>query len=283
MTLRMMLVVIALVAGACFSTGALAQNNRRAALYSQPSEVRLQRSIRGRFASFYGKRPGQELIVERFYPIGWSRNGKFAYYVEPGDEACGCYFAKLVIKDLRTDAVLWQFDYDSSDLQDTLKSRTPESLAALWRYKRELFNSKLREYDIKAQGPFALLSFPANYEGDQLTADLKTKETGQDQAYGIIDNAVLQLSSKRKGKKTIFEKTYKENDPMPLDIKVLGYLKSPFEPRIAVVMVEVWRGYEGPPHTTHTSIVGATMDTGFLRQELGYSNCLIRSLDTGTQ
>ena len=268
MTLRRMLVAIALFAGAGFSMGAMllpahAQNSQRAALYRQPSEVRLQRLVRGRFASFYGKQPGQELIVERFYPIGWASDGKFAYYVEPGDEACGCYFAKLIIKDLKTDAVLWQFDYDSSDLEDTMKARTPQSLAALWRYKRDLFNSKLREHNIKAQGAFALQSFPLNYEGDQLTTDLKTKETGQDQAYGIISNAVLQLSSKRKGKKTIFEKTYKEDDPMPLDMKVLGYLKSPFEPRIAVVLVDVLRGYEGPPHVTHVQIIGSSLDTGF--------------------
>lgn len=270
MNLRRMLVAVAIFAGAGFLAGAtlaplpaLAQNGQRAALYRQPAEVRLQRLIRGRFADFYGRQPGQELIVERFYPVGWSKDGKFAYYLEPGDEACGCYFAKLIIKDLKTDAVLWQFDYDSSDLQDTMKARTPESLAALWRFKRDLFNSKLREHNIKAQGAFALQSFPLNYEGDQLTTDLKTKETGQDQAYGIISNAVLQLSSKRKGKKTIFEKTYKADESLPLDMKVLGYLKSPFEPRVAVVLVEVWRGYEGPPHITHTNIIGSSLDAGF--------------------
>jgi hypothetical protein len=138
----------------------------------------------------------------------------------------------------------------------------PESLRALWRYKRDLFNSKLREHDIKAQGQFALLLFPMNYDGDQLTIDLKTKETAEDQSYGIISNAVLQLTSKRKGKKTIFEKAYK-TDEMPLDLKVLGYLKSPFEPRVAVVLIDVWRGYEGPPHVTHMTVIGSSLDAGF--------------------
>jgi len=253
----------------CLSVGAMlpahAQNNQRTlpALYRQPSEVRLQRLIRGRFASFYGKRPGEELIIERFYPIGWSKDGKLAYYLEPGDEACGCYYAKLIIRDLKTDKVLWQFDYDSSDLQETLKKRTPESLSALWRYKRDLFNSKLREYDIKAPGQFALLLFPISYDGDQLTTLLNTKETAEDQTYGIISNALLQVTSKRKGKKTTWGKTYKTEDGLPLDLKVLGYLKSPFEPRIAVILIDVWRGYEGPPHVTHTTVVGSSLDTGF--------------------
>jgi hypothetical protein len=269
MSLKRMLAAILPLIGACFLLGslpALAVNNQGGAFYRAPAEVRLQSLIRRRFPSFYGGRPGQELIVERFYPIGWSRDGKLAYYVEPGDEACGCYFAKLIIKDLKSDKVLWQFDYDSSDLQDTMKNRTPESLAALWRYKRDLFNSKLREHNIVAPARFALSMFPAIYEGDQLTADLKTKEATreeQEQSLGVIKSALLQLSSKRKGRKTIFEQTYKTDESLPLDMKVLGYLKSPFEPRVAVVMAEVWRGYEGPPHTTHTTVVGSTLDTGF--------------------
>lgn len=266
MTFKRMLAAIMLLAGAglaSVSLPALAQNNQGGALYRAPAEVRLQGLIRRRFASFYGSSPGQELIIERFYPIGWSKDGKLAYYAEPGDEACGCYFATLVIKDLRTDKVLWQFDYDSSELQDTLKNRTPESLAALWRYKRDLFNSKLREHNIVVSGRFALLSFPAAYEGDQLTADIKTKETSGEKLYGVISNAVLQLNSKRKGQKTIFEESYKADEGSPLDMKVLGYLQSPFEPRVAVVMIAVWRGYEGPPHTTHVTIVGASLDTGF--------------------
>src|SRR5688572_4978733 len=49
-----------------------------------------------------------KLMTENFYPIGWSRDGKFAYLVEPPDEACGCYFAEIVIVNLKTDKVLWQ-------------------------------------------------------------------------------------------------------------------------------------------------------------------------------
>lgn len=203
------------------------------------------------------------MIVEKLYPVGWSKDGKLAYYLEPGDEACGCYFARLAIKDLKSDAVLWQFDYDSSELQDRLKKRTPESLPSLWRYKRELFSSKLREHGIIPQRRFAFLLFPANYMGDQLTADLKTTETQGDRDYGIINGAVLQLASKQRGRKTIFEQTSKPDEALPLDMKVLGYLRSPFEPRIAVILIEVLRGYEGPPHVTHFDIVGASLDGGF--------------------
>ena len=39
-----------------------------------------------------------EYLYEKFYPIGWSKNGLFAYIIEPVDEAAGQYFFKFVIK-----------------------------------------------------------------------------------------------------------------------------------------------------------------------------------------
>ena len=78
---------------------------------------------------------GGNFEVENFYPVGWSKDGKFAYYVEPVDEACGCYFGKLVIVDLKKDAVVWQFDYSSED--DAENSKKPKTLAALWAAKSQ--------------------------------------------------------------------------------------------------------------------------------------------------
>src|SRR5262249_9281423 len=101
--------------------------------------------------------------VEKFFPIGWSKDGKFAYYVEPIDEACGCYFGKLVIVDLKTDAVLWQFDY-SSEETDESRTKKPKSLRALWNVNRKLFSSKLTENNIEPQSLMRVLPFPITDE-----------------------------------------------------------------------------------------------------------------------
>ena len=45
--------------------------------------------------------------------------------------------------------------------------------------------------------------------------------------------------------------------------KELHDFKSPFEPRIAVTLIEVYRGWEGPPYTGHIKIVGASLEAGF--------------------
>jgi hypothetical protein len=252
-----------------------AQSNMTGAFYNKPVELSLERSIKKSFGSYlrrqandyYRPRPFDQLAPESFYPIGWSRDGKFAYYLEPVDEACGCYFAKLYILDLKTDKVLWSFDYDSEAIDEAKQQGKPHSLDTLWAVNHELFSDKLREYAIEPQVRFGLLFFPANNKGELLRATLRTKEkkglTEEERPYGIIGKATLQLNSSRRGKKTVLDHSYGKS--LPLHVGLLGYVKSPFEPRIAVVLMRIMRGYEGPPHTGRVQIVGASLEGGFKR------------------
>ena len=267
---RTLIFILALTALAIECLPARAQRAQQSASYAQPAKLMLGGLIRRRFPEYYNRAfHGEALITEEFYPIGWSKDGKFAYYAEPGDEACGCYFGQLFILDLVNDKVLWSFDYNGLDHQGEDEKNAPKSINDLWRTNRKLFSDKLREYDIVPQGRFAFLSFPVIYNGDQLRPDLKIKENkNQETSYymGVLQ-ARLDLISRRQGKKTVFEKTYstgkEDSEAAPLELKVLGYVKSPFEPRVAVVMIEIWRGYEGPPHTTRVKIVGSSLTSGF--------------------
>jgi hypothetical protein len=257
-------IILIVVACAIDGLPGRAQTSPQGASFKNPLKVNLEALVRKSFASFFKKR--EEIVPEGFYPIGWSKDGKFAYYLEPVDEACDCYFAKLFIVDLKSDKVLWSFDYNSESIDDAKQAKKPYTLATLWQDKRELFSGKLKEYAIQPQGRFAVQPFPINYGGDQLTADLTLKEKEGANAedarlYGVINKATLQLISKHNGKKTISEMAYTE--AMPLDVKVLGYLQSPFEPRIAVILLEAYRGYEGPPHVGAVKVAGASLTGGF--------------------
>jgi hypothetical protein len=107
----LILVVVILAFASAPSRG---QSNLTGAFYNKPVELKLERSIRKSFSrylreqatDFYRQRPFDQLVPESFYPIGWSRDGNFAYYLEPVDEACGCYFAQLFILDLKTYRIL---------------------------------------------------------------------------------------------------------------------------------------------------------------------------------
>jgi hypothetical protein len=242
-----------------------AQSGKGGAPSYRPVELKLQAAARRNFKSYYKQYPGQVFDTENFYPIGWSKSGNFAYYTEPVDEACGCYFAKLFIVDLKSDKVLWKFEHQGDDFESDKKAGKPYSFATMWRANQKLFSGKLREYGIEPQGRAALLSFPASYKGDVVTADFKTKEKeglGDQAIYGIVGNINLQLNSKRNGRKTVLDYSYKE-EGIPLYVGMVGYLKSPFEPRIAIILMEIYRGYEGPPNTGTVMIAGAHLETGF--------------------
>ena len=248
---------------AALCLAAHAQASRPGTLFAQPAKVRQEGMMKRVFPEYYGKRPPLfGLIIEEFYPIGWSKDGKFAYYTEPGDEACGCYFAKLFIVDTVSDKVLWSFEYSGLDDEDPEKPKY-RAITDLWRKNRQLFSDKLNQYGIVALARPALLTFPINHAGDRLSTGIKIEEETDEEKrnYSVVKKATLRMTSTRSGAKTIYEEVHPEYGP--LTVEVLGYLRSPYEPRVAVVLAEVWRGYEGPPHTTHLKVVGASLTAGF--------------------
>lgn len=227
-----------------------AQSKQSNVLYAQPAQLTLNGDQDA------DPEAASATLREKFYPIGWSRDGKFAYYVEPADEACGCYFAQLVIQDLRTDKILWQRRYNS-------EQSGVNTLKKYWARSRKEFSRQLAQYGIKAQKQFILQNSAINYQKDVLTPEIKVN-TISDDGFSVTGDVVLQLISKKMGRKTIYEKKF---DPKKvegfLDAEISGSLLSPFEPRAAIVMIETYRGYEGPPHVTRIKIVGATLGTGF--------------------
>jgi hypothetical protein len=228
--------------------------------FSNPVELKLRVN-----RSDYNRKNelGGNFEVESFYPIGWSKDGKFAYYTEPVDEACGCYFGKLVIADLKNDSVAWQFDYTSEEESES-KSRKPGSLAALWKANRKLFSAKLRENNIEPHHAVRVLPFPITYKTDRFTPSLSFERkpmSEADRIYGDISRVTVVVSSLQNGKKTVFDENYPEGKP--LYAGMIGYLKSPLESRVAIILVEIYRGYEGPPHVGAVRIVGVSLDRNF--------------------
>jgi hypothetical protein len=200
-----------------------------------------------------------KLLTENFYPIGWSRDGKFAYLVEPPDEACGCYFAEIVIVNLKTDKVLWQERWNSSDLAKPEE----DDLDALWKRKGKAYSAKLNQHRIEPIGDAQLLHPAINFKGDTLTPKLDIKiET--DGVYEVDGTVTLTMTSTKLGSKVIRRDVYKKTDTNGFrNAEITGSLKSPFESRVAVIVVEEMRGWEGPPNTTSIKVSGATLTTGF--------------------
>lgn len=235
-----------------------AQGRESGARYGKPTILSLNKLIKSRYSEFYhGEEEWQGLLIENFYPIGWSKDGKFAYLTEPPDEGCDCYFANLIIQDMRSDKPVWMYNH-RGEMEKT------ETLGTFWRAHRALFSRKLREHKIIANARFTLLDSQFDFNGDRLITQLTTEKEENSEYDGTLKHVLVQLVSERWGRKIIYEKRYKPEDYNPLlASQVFGVLRSPYEPRAAFILVEVNRGWEGPPHVTEVNIIGANLTTGF--------------------
>ena len=262
---RSILAAIVMFVGASSLAPILAQSN-----YTIPRAVKLDPIVRRYFRSFYVRSdpggPVQLLYTDGFYPIGWSRDGKFAYYVEPVDEECGCYFAELHIVDLRTDKHLWEFKNKPQERMDEKGQMIPDDMRKLWSRNQKMFSEKLREHGIIQQARFALLPATFTSVGKTYSARVSVLKGNDPDGLRRARKLSLDLSSPL-GKKSLYAAEYKGDDMYgsPLDVAVAGAFKSPYENRAAIVMIKVQRGWEGPPHTVEVQIAGADLVSGFRR------------------
>ena len=199
------------------------------------------------------------VITGAFYPIGWSKDGKFAYLFEPPDEDCGCYFAEVVIQDLKTDKILWKERYSSAQAENPLA----ENRETLWKKNGSTYSAKFREHGIEQFNDFKLLHPSIEFEGDVLTPkiDIRIKTDGNFMVDGTV---TVRMTSRKHGSKVIHRDVYRRRDTNGFrDAEISGSLVSPFEPRAAIVIVEVVRGWEGPPNVMQIKIAGSTLAGGF--------------------
>lgn len=197
----------------------------------------------------------ENLIHERIYPIGWSEDGDFAYVSLPPDEACGCLFFDVIIQNMVTDQILWHLKYNDEGEGDNLQS-------AWWKHKNDIIKN-LKENKIIPKNRIKLLNFP--YTMNNTTFDKKYDieyTVDADFGFDVVKQQKLTVIADDTKSKTIFN--YTEDDySMLLHSEVLGFLKSPFEERIAIIMLNKQRGYEGPPHTVHLKFSGCSLTDGF--------------------
>jgi hypothetical protein len=235
--------------------------------YAIPRELKLDRHVRQSFPQYFGRKfIYPQLIPQAFYPMGWSRDGKFAYDYEPVDEACGCYFANLVIHDMRTDKVVWEFEYNQDKLTDDKGNMPPEdNIRKLWNKHRKLFSQKLAENGIIAGGAFQMLRPTFTIGGRSYTAKSEIK-WGKNADYdeNVVNVLDVMLMAPGAGSKKVYtHDNSKEEFNFSLNAGIIGVIKSPYENRVAIIAMTVERGWEGPPHNGNLLIAGADLTSGF--------------------
>ena len=198
-----------------------------------------------------------EFLWDKFYPIGWSNDGKFAYILEPVDEATGFYFITIAIQDLNSDKILWKFEYTEKDgIED-------KDLAATWKEQYNEIKAKLNEHKIEQLADFELGKTEFDNDNNKFNLKVEAKKTESSDFAGmeVLEKFAIKLSTSTLGSKEIFSK--KESESRLIEALVVGQLKSPHENKIAVLVSTEQIGYEGPPNVITFKIVGANLEKGF--------------------
>lgn len=249
-------IALLFVSLALLATAVTAQTSKGSGLFPKPERLKLV-GIGEPDPNVSGE--AQKFITASFYPIGWSRDGKFAYYWEPADEACGCYFAEIVIQDLKTDKVIWKEEYDYA-----VEPKIPETIDTVWPKLQKHYSARLQRYGIEPmKSSFELVHPEISLDGDvlmpKINVDINTEVFPE-----VEGSITVEMVSRNLGSKTLSRKIYRRKDVNVIrGAEIGGSLVSPFEKRAAVIVVEEHRGYEGPPNITKIRIVGSTLTTGF--------------------
>ncbi|MCF6207506.1 MAG: hypothetical protein L3J47_11575 [Sulfurovum sp.] len=207
------------------------------------------------------------MISEKLYVAGWSKDGKFAYAVQTPNEVRDKEQGVFIIQDMVTDKVLekiqWEFTPPKRDNRDDFVSYMKPPVAKI--------ATLLKKYHIVTDKEL-LKQFPIGgvSEGNAVDAKLFMRWVNQPEMFieteKLLTHLTLKLLKTEDFKSTKRKVVFEKRQMLParyLDAFVGGYFKSPFESRIAVLLVMIQRGWEGPPHVLNVKLIGASLSKGF--------------------
>lgn len=203
--------------------------------------------------TFEGVDAGDESTA--FYPVGWSPEGAFAFVLyKDSSEGCGdCTFFDLVVQDLVTDKVVEKLEWNRPGAQVPLED--------LWASHLPEITEKLTEAGIEPPSDFAFQRPPVTHGDHRIHFDVQTQEVDEDEGGGFyrFRSAELRARQEGGGTKTI----WKDEELQAMGLEVAGVFTSPHEPRGAVVLSVLYRGFEGAGSAGTFRVVGCHLEAGF--------------------
>lgn len=196
-----------------------------------------------------------EVIADRFYPLGWSKNGNFAYMLEPADEGLGNYMLSVVVMNMISNEVIWSWSTDPVVNEDLYRED-------IWKKNYDKFKQNLNKNGIIQQRDMKLQPDYFVYNNKDYIVDISlTKQTDPDIGIETVRKNRITLTCKQEGTKIVAEDTFDQS--MILGQQIAGCFISPYEDRIVILVRSERWGYEGPPNVVEYKLYGANLTTGF--------------------
>lgn len=175
----------------------------------------------------------------RFFNLGWSKDGKYAYCIERGVSGAGGAEVAYYIQDVVTDEIIWS--YTDSTFVGGEKSYSMEYIL-----DKSIHNNYALIQKKLSQNAIALVTnaykrLPIKIGDDEIAFKIEITDAGQDEfGFRMIDYMCKAVKNK-KLTKTISQKKHVTAD----DVYICGYIQSPFENRIALILAEERYVFEG--------------------------------------
>lgn len=207
---------------------------------------------------FYGN------SIEKIYLYGWSRKGLLAYGIDTIGE-CDIY-DRIVITDLITDSEVYSCDGSCNKENDRILNKEGEviefpSFNESWQHNWPTVSSYFSKKGIRYNKKSKLRQFPIKIRNDLI--DIHVATVTKNNSWQI-EGMELIAKSKKKGQKVVHSETFDANSNLgfPLNVHVLGYVRSPYERRIGIVLAEQFWQMDGTVGT-YLKIYGAALTAGF--------------------
>jgi hypothetical protein len=192
----------------------------------------------------------------KFRPFGWSADGKFAWMESRLEEGRGGTAYTWVIYDAVEDSTVYTHSDDSFDWGTDVEASDSEA----WKRSGDDVSAALAKNGIvQSSTPIVVSTFPLQRSGDRYTAALSVQNV-PDSSEGDdlrIQSYALTLTSRSRGSKVVTRKDKVGAATVDID----GYIASPVEPRIVVVVSESKRAFEG--YEKDLFFYGAHLGVGF--------------------
>ena len=203
----------------------------------------------------------------RIHPIGWSEDGKFAFLRVVTPQFKGRPIFEYRIFDAVRDEVVWELDDDTEDWPSDDPEMLRGALDIAWERMGETVSAKLREYGIKQNHSTEFSAFPYRRDEELLTAVL-TMVSEADPYDGtpmgpapypdLIAEYTVTLQSSRRGSKRVT----REDEIFAVAAWAEGYIESPYEKRIILLIGEKRMGFEMTPMLEYR-FFGSHLGVGF--------------------
>lgn len=197
-------------------------------------------------------------MYTEFYPIGWSRQGEFAYFTFFDDyDASGMAWLNLYIFDAKKDTIVAQLAPEKEYWTETL-------VDTIWHENKQFFTKLLDSFGIVQQKTI-LSKFPIVLKNDTGTFKFLCRTDtswveAEDSPYGFpcFDTLVIRLHAEKGG----FEKViYNGSGYVAFGYSIPGFIKDPFDSSLFFIpLVLTHWGWEGPPHTTSIAPIGVVLE-----------------------